>query len=239
MIGAREARPLSAGQQGGADGDRGGMCAVERRRARPIHRDLGSGVPIRPAHGLSPPKPDGGQIHRPCYIAPMPDSHDHEEEKKTGRFRRLGRRILGELDEGKPIRMEAREALGAILDTSDRAKTEIVRAVAREVRNYVEELGLKDDLHNLATNYSVEFRASIHLKRLTDEEKGPVTEAPRSEARPEARSEARSEGRSELPAEARPEIRPEGRVPGEGPQDRSRDRSRDRADRQPGAEDGG
>ncbi len=165
----------------------------------------------------------------------MPDSHDHEEEKKTGRFRRLGRRILGELDEGKPIRMEAREALGAILDTSDRAKTEIVRAVAREVRNYVEELGLKDDLHNLATNYSVEFRASIHLKRLTDEEKGPATDAPRSEGRPEPRSE----GRSELPAEARPESRPEGRGPAEGPPDRSRDRSRDRADRPVGAEDGG
>ena len=165
----------------------------------------------------------------------MPDSHDHEEEKKTGRFRRLGRRILGELDEGKPIRMEAREALGAILDTSDRAKTEIVRAVAREVRNYVEELGLKEDLHNLATNYSVEFRASIHLKRLTDEEKGPVIEAPRPEAR--------SEGRSEAPVEARPEPRlgdrPEVRAPLEAPLDRSRDRSRDRADRPPAGEDGG
>ena len=160
---------------------------------------------------------------------PMPDSHDHEEEKKTGRFRRLGRRILGELDEGKPIRMEAREALGAILDTSDRAKTEIVRAVAREVRNYVEELGLKDDLHNLATNYSVEFRASIHLKRLTEEEKGSVTEAPRSEGRAESPAEAQSHPRPESPV----------RAPVEVPPDRSRDRSRDRADRPAAGEDGG
>lgn len=92
---------------------------------------------------------------------------ESENEEKKGRFRRLGRRILGDLDEGKPIRVEAREALGAILEGSDRAKTELVRAFAREFRNYVEEFGLKEDLHSLLTNYSLEFHASFSLKRLT------------------------------------------------------------------------
>jgi hypothetical protein len=92
---------------------------------------------------------------------------ESEDERKKGRFRRLGRRILGDLDEGKPIRLEAREALGAILEGGDRVKTELVRAIAREVRAYIEEFGLKEDLHSLLTNYSLEFHASFSLKRLS------------------------------------------------------------------------
>jgi hypothetical protein len=106
----------------------------------------------------------------------MPESNENDDERKGGRFRRFGRKILGELDEGRPIRVEAREALGVLLDSGDRAKTDMVRAVAREVRNYIDELGLKQDVANLLTNYSFEVKASIHLRRLAPNEKGATTE---------------------------------------------------------------
>ena len=120
---------------------------------------------------------------------PERDPPDHDS-RETSRFRRLGRRLFGEGEEREregrdaeraeergeerkhSVRLDAREVLGAIWEGGDRAKTEVVRAVAREVRNYIEELGLKEDLRNLMTNYSLEVKASIHLRRLAPEEKG-------------------------------------------------------------------
>jgi hypothetical protein len=79
---------------------------------------------------------------------------------------------MGDEVEGKSFRVDAREVLHSVLEGGDKAKSEIVRIVAREVRTYFEELGLKDDLHHLLTNYSFEVRASVNLRRLTDLEKG-------------------------------------------------------------------
>lgn len=100
-------------------------------------------------------------------------------DPEKSRFRRFGRRIMGDEGEGKPFRIEAREVLGALLEGSDKAKSEIVRAVAREVRIYLEEMGLKDDIKNLMTNYSFEVKASVHLRKLAEDEKGgkPAVEA--------------------------------------------------------------
>ena len=66
-----------------------------------------------------------------------------ERERPAGRFRRLGRRILGEAD---PDRAEARgergersilgdakEVFGAVLEGSDKAKTEVVRLMNWQV----------------------------------------------------------------------------------------------------------
>ena len=100
------------------------------------------------------------------------------EGDKGGRFGRLGRRILGEDGEGRPFRVDAREVLNSVLEGGDKAKTEIVKVVAREVRTYFEELGLKDDLHHLLTNYSFEIRASVNLRKLADAEKGPAAVEP-------------------------------------------------------------
>ena len=111
------------------------------------------------------------------------------ENDKGGRFGRLGRRLMGEEGEGgRPFRVDAREVLHSVLEGGDKAKTEIVKVVAREVRTYFEELGLKDDLHNLLTNYSFEVRASVNLRKLTEAEKGsPAAEEPRrAEAGPAA-----------------------------------------------------
>lgn len=108
------------------------------------------------------------------------DTPPHDERK--GRFRRFARRILDENEEGR-LRIDAREVLHSVLEGGDKAKTEVVRAVAREVRHYLEELGLKDDVHNLLTNYSVEVRASVNLRRLAESEKGPPVppDKPKSE----------------------------------------------------------
>ena len=127
-------------------------------------------------------------------MAERDSTDEHEEaaergpdraERGGGRFRRLGRRILGESAEGeKPepradgrpertILGDAREVFGAVLEGSDKAKTEVVRAVAREVRTYLEELGLKDDIHHLLTNYSFEIHASVNLRKLAEADKAP------------------------------------------------------------------
>lgn len=104
----------------------------------------------------------------------MADPHDEDPTGRGGRFRRIGRRILGDPpEEGRSILGEAREMMGAVIEGSDKAKSEVVRAVAREVRNYLEELGLKDDVHSLLTNYSLEIHASVNLRRLAEEEKEP------------------------------------------------------------------
>lgn len=123
----------------------------------------------------------------------MPEQDDHKKDPHSGRFRRLGRRLMAELDEERvpppskeAPRPDAKEehkhstrrsfsmdALNTLWEGGDRAKTEVVRAIAREVRNYIDELGLKDDVHSLITNYAVEFHATVHLRRLVPPEKDP------------------------------------------------------------------
>lgn len=112
-------------------------------------------MPDRKDHDESPDHPS------------HPDPRDAAEEGREtegpgGRFRKLGRRFLGQ------ERVSAREVMGAVLEGGDKAKTEIVKAVAREVRSYLEELGLREFM----TDYSLEVRASFNLRKLTDAEKG-------------------------------------------------------------------
>ncbi len=115
----------------------------------------------------------------------MSESEDEKHRRPAEpRFRRVARRIFRDIDrelhedepEG-PTRPEASEGgyradswalLGAVLETGDKAKTEMVRMLAREVRTYLEALELHKDLHHLLTNYSLEVKASIHLKPLAD-----------------------------------------------------------------------
>ena len=115
---------------------------------------------------------DAGSADRP---GPLPPRRD--------RLRGIARRIFRELedDEGHdatdapaegreppPPRGEARELLASMLETGDKAKTEIVRLVAREVRSYLDALELHKDLNHLLTNYSLEVKASVHLKPLAE-----------------------------------------------------------------------
>lgn len=84
---------------------------------------------------------------------------------------RLARRIFRELDEelspdDRTIRGEAREVLGAMLETGDRARVEVYRLMARELRSYLDALEVGDALSHLMTNYSLEVNASFSLKPL-------------------------------------------------------------------------
>ena len=94
-----------------------------------------------------------------------PDS----EKRRERRIRDFARRIFREeSDSEEGQRQPNREILGAILETGDKAKSEIVRMIGREVRNYLEALDLHNDIHYLLTNYSLEVKASINLKPLAD-----------------------------------------------------------------------
>jgi len=90
---------------------------------------------------------------------------DEESEGPRKRIRGAARRLL----EDPPTLDEAKELLGTVLDGSDRARTELVRMVGREVRTYMEGLGIQDGLKFVAENYSLEVNASLRLKPLKDE----------------------------------------------------------------------
>ena len=60
---------------------------------------------------------------------------------------------------------------GTVLETGDKAKSEMVKMFGREVRNYLNALEIGKDVHNLLTNYSLEISASIHLKPLAEKKK--------------------------------------------------------------------
>jgi hypothetical protein len=88
----------------------------------------------------------------------------------SGRLARLARRLM----DRKELAEDTRDVLMAVLSTSDRAKTEAVKMIAREVRNYLEELKLKDEMLELLTSHSLEV--SLHLKPLPAAEGAPVAE---------------------------------------------------------------
>ena len=103
----------------------------------------------------------------------------YEERPPSGRLYRLGKRILDKGDDVKDL-------ASAFIETSDRAKTEMVRMVAREVRNYLDELKLKEDFISLASNHSLEVNMSFHLKPL--HRKAEKVE-PKTEPKVEAKAE--------------------------------------------------
>ena len=91
-----------------------------------------------------------------------------DEESKEGPrpgLRGFARRILRE-GEDDERRIDPRELVGAVLDTGDKAKTEIVRLVAREVRGYLEALELHKDIRHILTNYSLDVHTSLSLRPL-------------------------------------------------------------------------
>jgi hypothetical protein len=93
----------------------------------------------------------------------MPDDDDRkDDEQRPSRLSRLTRRLMqgGE---------EAKELASAVLETSDRAKTEMVKMVAREVRTYLDELKLKEGIMDLVQSHSLELKLSVHLAPLKPE----------------------------------------------------------------------
>ncbi len=91
------------------------------------------------------------------------------------RLGRMARRLM----DRKELAEDTRDLVSALLSTSDRAKTEAVKMVAREVRAYLDELKLKEDVLELLSGYSLEM--SISLKPLSPEVKAANTRIARGE----------------------------------------------------------
>jgi hypothetical protein len=104
-----------------------------------------------------------GIFARRIFGEPPEEGESSEEERRSDRERR---------------REEVKELFGSVLETGDKARMEIVRLVAREVRGYLEAMELHKDLHSLLTNYSLEVHTSFHLKPLVDRAPDARAEAP-------------------------------------------------------------
>ena len=113
------------------------------------------------------------------------EHHDDEHRHRTGIRRRLGR-LLNQ----RELAEDTREVIGGVLDISDRAKTEAVRLVAREVRHYLDELRIMDDMKELVTSHSLEVKLSLHLKPLPGTE---AADTPAAKERPAPRAEPEPE----------------------------------------------
>jgi hypothetical protein len=119
-------------------------------------------------------------------------------ERHEGRLRDLARRILA--DRERPARdpeeeserdgyvplETAREMMASLLETGDRAKTEMVRMVAREVRHYLTELKLGHELRNMLDNYELDVHATFAFRP----QRHPEPEAPAAEKPTEVAEEA-------------------------------------------------
>lgn len=153
-------------------------------------QDQGPGADPRPP--VDKPDPDEGASERPRHSDRRPPS-----------LRGFARRLLfddpprskdgqddPDHDEDGWRRLEARAVLAALLETGDKAKTETVRMVAREVRSYLDALELHKDLNYLLTNYSLEVKASIHLASLERDQDGQVDSQPSASVGLRKRTEA-------------------------------------------------
>jgi len=102
-----------------------------------------------------------------------------DERHERPSLRGIARRILREVEstpgeetevDPEERRRRIEDVLSSVLETGDKAKTEMVRMVAREVRGYLDALELHKDVHHLLTHYSLEVKASIHLAPLGEKE---------------------------------------------------------------------
>lgn len=99
----------------------------------------------------------------------MPDPVDRStksgegpgDTEGRGRLSRFARRLME-----RDLSEDARDLVGAVLETSNQAKSELVRMTAREIRGYLEELKLKEDLMSLVSSHSLEIHLSLSLKPL-------------------------------------------------------------------------
>jgi len=122
-----------------------------------------SGVEEEPSEE---PKGDGTDEVRLDDFDADTSTDDLDEGAESGGRRSRVLRLARRLMDTREITTDTKEILGTVIGASDRAKTEAVRMAAREVRNYLDELKLKEDVLNLMTSYSLEI--SISLKPLAD-----------------------------------------------------------------------
>ncbi len=101
------------------------------------------------------------------------DDDDLGEEAPDSARKRLIQAVTKRLQDPRKLSGDAMDVVSAVLETSDRAKSEAVKLVAREVRSYLEALKLKEDVQWLLTNHSLEMHVSMSLKPLADAAEPP------------------------------------------------------------------
>lgn len=116
-------------------------------------------TPVPPSRAAGPPAGD-----EPTAEAPF-DAAGDAEPGRGARVLKFAKRLMDRRD----LTEDTKVLLGAVLSTSDKAKTEAVRMMAREFRAYLKELKLKEDLLELATSHSLEVKVSLHLRPLAAE----------------------------------------------------------------------
>lgn len=92
-------------------------------------------------------------------LSPDDPSAETDGDGRSSRLYRFTRRLLDRRELGE----DAKILLGSVLETTDHAKTEAVRLIAREVRNYLDELQWKEDLRDLLTGHSLKVNAEFTL----------------------------------------------------------------------------
>ena len=108
---------------------------------------------------------------------PEQDTSSVDEETQNRIFR-FARKLM----DRKDLSADTRELLHSVVVTSDKAKNEAMRLIAREVRNYLDEMHLEEMIHQVLKSYSIEV--SIRLNPL------PEGSSSASEEEPETASEA-------------------------------------------------
>jgi len=155
---------------------------VARRLLRELDFDGGDHDAPHEPHSAEEPSPQAASDEQP--EAPRREGGRKNSGRREGP-RKDGPRKDGPRKDGP--RGDTWALLGALLETGDKAKTEMVKMLGREVRTYLEALELHKDLHHIVTHYSLEVQASIHLKPLGDTPPPPsasVGLAPRSAEAP-------------------------------------------------------
>lgn len=105
-------------------------------------------------------------------VSEGPDPATLEDDSLSGRGRMF--KFAKRLMDRKDLAEDTMGVLSAVWSTSDKAKNEAVRLLAREFRSYLKELKLKEDLLKLVTSHSLEI--SIHLKPLGETPAVPAEE---------------------------------------------------------------
>ena len=120
------------------------------------------------------------------------DEAADDGDGRRARVMRFAKRLM----DRRELSKDTQEILGSVIATSDKAKTEAVRMVAREARSYLDALELKEDFKELITSYSLEI--SLSLKPLADG-RGPAPvpepEMPAPEPEPEPEEDDNDEYR--------------------------------------------
>jgi hypothetical protein len=101
---------------------------------------------------------------------------DNDDKNTRKGLRDIAKKILK--DDAGEHSLDPKELFSSIVQLSDKARTETVRLMAKEVRGYLEALEIKDDIHEILTSYSLDVSASFKLSAIkpSDEDSVPPSD---------------------------------------------------------------